>query len=515
MRALLVVAATAAALVSGSVQSHAQATPVAVQFQVNSYENGNQARPSVCMTPQGDFVVGFLDHYPFVSGGQAGQDGSGSTACLIRFSAPAEQGFEFITSTYLAGDQTDIAAACAPNGDFLMGWADRPDADAVGRTAFAARAFDDLSLPKANAFVVRGDELVGAPFHRTAVCRGAGNAFVTAWVDGDGSLLGRRYDVDGSAVGTEFPIATGSPASPVCCGGDVGFVVAWGDEALGDVSARRFSSTAEALDDAFVVNTETVAVQEAPDVACNDGGEFVVVWDSNAGDDTGSGQDGDGHGVFGQAFDADGVAVGTEFRANSFTTGDQVDTRVSMDSTGRFVAVWTSAQLSEGRHGIFGRTFGADATTVGSEFRVDGSGPNPQSSESGHADVAMTPTGDFVVVWENDQDEGNGQGIFGRLYDFPADGTTTTVTTSTSVPATPVCGDPVGASIGARSDEFAPLSEVTASDALFVLQTAVGSETCEACVCDVDGSGTIAASDALITLKKAVGQEVTLSCPAC
>jgi hypothetical protein len=73
------------------------------------------------------------------------------------------------------------------------------------------------------------------------------------------------------------------------------------------VSARRFSSSAEALDDAFVVNTETVAVQEAPDVACNDGGEFVVVWDSNAGDDTGSGQDGDGHGVFGQAFDADGA----------------------------------------------------------------------------------------------------------------------------------------------------------------------------------------------------------------
>jgi hypothetical protein len=85
------------------------------------------------------------------------------------------------------------------------------------------------------------------------------------------------------------------------------------------------------------------------------------------------------------------------------------------------------------------------------------------------------------------------------------------VTTSTTVPAALVCGDPVGASIGARAsiaDELAPSHEVTASDALFVLQTAVGSETCEACVCDVDGSGTIAASDALITLKKAVGQEV-------
>jgi hypothetical protein len=54
----------------------------------------------------------------------------------------------------------------------------------------------------------------------------------------------------------------------------------------------------------------------------------------------------------------------------------------------------------------------------------------------------------------------------------------------------------------------------TASDCLFILRTAVGSETCSpACVCDPSGDDHTTASDALVCLKKAVGQNVTLNCP--
>jgi len=56
---------------------------------------------------------------------------------------------------------------------------------------------------------------------------------------------------------------------------------------------------------------------------------------------------------------------------------------------------------------------------------------------------------------------------------------------------------------------------ITATDALIVLQSAVGSRTCEPCICDVDSSGETVATDALVTLKFAVGHAVTLSCPAC
>jgi hypothetical protein len=97
-------------------------------------------------------------------------------------------------------------------------------------------------------------------------------------------------------------------------------------------------------------------------------------------------------------------------------------------------------------------------------------------------------------------------------------GTTTTnpggtTTTSTTVPGAGACGDPVlvAHALGAGLRD----ALITASDALFILRTAVGSQTCELCLCDVDGGGTISAADALRALKKAVGQDVTLSCPVC
>jgi hypothetical protein len=54
-----------------------------------------------------------------------------------------------------------------------------------------------------------------------------------------------------------------------------------------------------------------------------------------------------------------------------------------------------------------------------------------------------------------------------------------------------------------------------ATDALFTLGAAVGSQTCELCVCDLNNDGSIAATDALIDLAAAVGQMVSLDCPSC
>src|ERR1041385_4178294 len=69
----------------------------------------------------------------------------------------------------------------------------------------------------------------------------------------------------------------------------------------------------------------------------------------------------------------------------------------------------------------------------------------------------------------------------------------------TAVASPLICGEPV-----------LPTTSITASDALLVLRAAVGSDQCQLCVCDTDGSLQVTATDALLTLKKAVGQAVTL-----
>ncbi|HYC54593.1 MAG TPA: PQQ-dependent sugar dehydrogenase [Candidatus Binatia bacterium] len=83
-----------------------------------------------------------------------------------------------------------------------------------------------------------------------------------------------------------------------------------------------------------------------------------------------------------------------------------------------------------------------------------------------------------------------------------------------------VCGDPVGdaadaTSAAGASDDAGSAAAINASDALFVLHAAVGSQPCAFCVCDVNGSGEVTASDALTVLRAAVGNDVDLLCPAC
>jgi uncharacterized repeat protein (TIGR01451 family) len=69
----------------------------------------------------------------------------------------------------------------------------------------------------------------------------------------------------------------------------------------------------------------------------------------------------------------------------------------------------------------------------------------------------------------------------------------------------------------AQGDCGQPLSTgaaPTASDCLFILRSAVGSQTCEPiCICDTNGAGGTSATDALLCLKAAVAEPVTLSCP--
>jgi endonuclease/exonuclease/phosphatase family metal-dependent hydrolase len=85
----------------------------------------------------------------------------------------------------------------------------------------------------------------------------------------------------------------------------------------------------------------------------------------------------------------------------------------------------------------------------------------------------------------------------------PTTVTSTTSTTTTTLGDRP-CGDPVAGDEG-----------VAASDALFVLRTAVGAVPCPLCICDVNDTATVTASDSLLVLRVAVGQNATLLCPQC
>ena len=135
------------------------------------------------------------------------------------------------------------------------------------------------------------------------------------------------------------------------------------------ISAPTFAGADLLLDGAeFQANTYTMFNQSGVPgraVARSADGSFVVIWDSNAG------QDGTGYSVHGQRYDSTGAPAGTEFRANTYTFFDQGFPAVSSASDGRFVVVWRSLNQDSVGFRVRGQRFDSAGNTSGTEFRVD------------------------------------------------------------------------------------------------------------------------------------------------
>jgi hypothetical protein len=140
-------------------------------------------------------------------------------------------------------------------------------------------------------------------------------------------------------------------------------------------------------------------------VTRDDGGSFVVVWNSY-------GQDGHRNGIFGQAYDAAGVPQGPEFPVNSYTTGQQFYPDVTADNNGSFVVIWEAFGADGNSYGISGRRIDAAGTPQGSEFQVNVYTVGAQSRPA----VASDAAGNFVVVWSSSGQDGNLGGVFGRRF---------------------------------------------------------------------------------------------------
>jgi hypothetical protein len=178
------------------------------------------------------------------------------------------------------------------------------------------------------------------------------------------------------------------------------------------LAALPSPSRAQAVGSEFQINTYTPSHQETgyhvtgQFVGADASGNFVVVWES-------SGQDGSGRGVFGQRYDSEGQRLGSEFRVNSFTRDYQEYPSVAVAPDGHFVVVWTSVFQDGNTQGVFGQRYDSAGVAQGEEFQINSFTIGAQTYPS----VASDASGNFVVVWDSNGQDGSGKGIFGQRYD--------------------------------------------------------------------------------------------------
>ena len=193
------------------------------------------------------------------------------------------------------------------------------------------------------------------------------------------------------------------------------FVIAWashsGFNTIFDIKARLYKND-NPVSDEFLVNTTTINSQTKSDVAINEEGNFVVVWESWY-------QDGSDKGVYAQLFDSDGNGIGNEFLVNTTTVYSQCKPTVKYFNNGKFIIIWESWKqdsVTPSGYGLYGKIFDSNGNVVKDEFQINSYSNNYQW----YGDIETLEDNSFAVTWCSWEQDGFDGGIY--LQKFNSNG---------------------------------------------------------------------------------------------
>lgn len=221
----------------------------------------------------------------------------------------------------------------------------------------------------------------------------------------------RRFDTTGRSLDSDEvqvnTVRDGNQTEPAAATNGAGtLLVAWHGPGLDaeDIFARLFHQFGAALTDEFLVNADTEGQQLYPSVAGSETGTFAVVWESRQTNPSGKITS-----IRGQLFDADATPLGQEIRIDAGLYDARYPS-VAMDAAGRFVVTWLQDRTT---NAVMARRFDTNGVALGEPFEVNevdfGSVTWPA--------VAMSPSGDFVIVWDGDPNRAGDDDVHARCFD--------------------------------------------------------------------------------------------------
>lgn len=158
---------------------------------------------------------------------------------------------------------------------------------------------------------------------------------------------------------------------------------------------QRFDAGGVAQGTEFRVNTYTDSGQYEPDVAALKDGGFVVAWRSD-------GQDLSGAGVYAQRYDASGVKVGNEFRVSTTTTSNQYQPTIAGLENGGWVVSWYDDSVGD----VMMQQYDSGGRQIDGQTRVNTYGFSTQQQPA----VVSMADGGFVVAYAGYISSGDGDG---------------------------------------------------------------------------------------------------------
>jgi len=321
---------------------------------------------------------------------------------------PSHSTTEMRVNTYTDDRQEDPSLAIDARGRILVAWGSRRQE--FGTYGIFAQLLDPLGRP-CGAEIHVNEMLAGQQIEPSVGFAPDGSAWI-AWCSTgqDGSLGGvfmRRLDLCPATddaghpfetltpVGEEIPVnmtTRGEQTDPVVSvQDDGGITVAWLSDHPGTQKAfgRVFDAQGRALGDEFRLGTEGEGWESLPSLARLPGGLTVAVWARHL-------PDRNDRAIHGRLFGPDGRPAGDEFRVSDPDGRDHVEPSVDSDGSGRFVVTWMSVPKDgTGEYRVTARRFTSTAEPIGPLWILE---PDGTGYVNG-ATAVTAPDSRFLLAW--------------------------------------------------------------------------------------------------------------------
>lgn len=325
--------------------------------------------------------------------------------------AQGHLGSEFQINAYTTGSQNEADVAMDAQGSFVAVWHSAgSNGSDQNSTSILGQRFNSIGGTlgtefQANTYTPNGQT-------NAVVARAPSGSFVVVWesngaLNGDAlgtSIQAQRYDSVGNPVDAQFLVnsfTTGNQNDPAIAMDSEGdFVIAWGsygspsgDSLAGSIQGRRYSSNGNSLGSQFQVNIYTPSYQRQPGLGMNASGDFLIVWES----DGSFGGDTILSSIQAQRYASGGNAIGSQFQVNSYSNGYQREADVAVSPQGDFAVVWSSYGPNGGDLdlSIQGQRYNSSGGAIGPQFQIG----EYTSSFQATPKVAMASSGAFTVAW--------------------------------------------------------------------------------------------------------------------
>lgn len=307
---------------------------------------------------------------------------------LVPSVAAAEPyGPPFTANTYTAGNQYAVGVAVGANGEMAVLLS-----DAARSNGGYLRRYNGAGQPLNSE-----ESFAGAAAFSVTVSGNGNYAILRYPTDGTGKIFVTLYDRSGGILVPEFRVNdTTGPGMAPCIGMNAAgqFVVGWirGNSPGYDYFVRRYNADGSVAGPATLVHTTPYAAATMG-LALDGVGNFVVTLSEFVTNNITN------YDVFARRYNAAGVALGSIFRVNTFTTGWQVCSNIAMNAAGSFVITWTSkGQTASNVWTVYGQRYAASGAALGGEFQVSAE----SSAVQPYSNPAMASDGSFAVVWSMD-----------------------------------------------------------------------------------------------------------------